>query len=118
MVSRLTNACLLSAMIAGLGCEKAKAPSVSACELLAQERNACDASVQECSGELAECNAGCVVGLACVDLLDPSREPGAIACLSHCAPKFTCNDGTSIPKAWKCDNKLDCADGEDEGECE
>lgn len=100
-----------------VACEEPKPADVSACELLAQEREACDAPVKDCKGELAECEAACKLGLECEDLIDPSKEPGASACLAHCAPKFTCDDGSSIPEMWKCDHNLDCADGEDEEQC-
>lgn len=121
-MSRFQRAWLLTVAWATLGlvaCEAPKQePEVQACELLRTELDACDAAAQECEGELAECNAGCVVGLGCQDLVDPAKEPGALACLAHCAPKFTCDDGSKIPAAWKCDRKIDCADEEDEAQCD
>lgn len=98
-------------------CEGAQPQSVGACELLAKERAVCDASVQACDDELDECNAACVVGLGCIDLLDPAHEPGAIACKARCAPKFACDDGSEIRQEWVCDNRADCARGEDEEQC-
>lgn len=98
-------------------CDEAEPPTVGPCELLAKERAACDASVQACEGELDECNAACLLGLGCVDLLDPANEPGAIACKARCAPKFTCDDGSQIRREWVCDKREDCAQGEDEKQC-
>lgn len=100
-----------------VACEEPKPAQVSACELLAEEREACDAPAKECQGEDDECEAGCKLGLECEDLIDSSKEPGAILCLAHCAAKFTCNDGSSIPEKWKCDDNVDCPDGEDEDAC-
>jgi hypothetical protein len=99
-------------------CDATQTPGDNACELLAAEREACDASVPACEGELDECRASCLVGLACADLIDPTNEPGALACIDHCAPKFTCDDGTVIRAAWRCDGTTaDCAGGEDERQC-
>jgi hypothetical protein len=104
-------------LLVAMGCEDAPEPAVSACELLAQQRRACDASVETCRSEFEVCEADCVLGLACAELLEPMQEPGASACIQRCEPKFTCANGDNIPKRWTCDDKLDCAGGEDEQGC-
>lgn len=92
-------------------------PEPNACQQLSELRKACELDEQACVTEQDECQASCYVGWGCEELVSPWADPGVLACLWNCSPRFSCADGSEIYATFRCDGEADCADAEDEADC-
>lgn len=107
--------CLLCVACAEDGQAPALGPT--ACEWVHAKRQSCCLEAFECGSAYDECHAKCLVGWGCAEQADPGSDPGIAACLWNCAPRFTCDDGSEIYAAFRCDGEGDCAGSEDEKNC-
>jgi hypothetical protein len=107
--------CSAVAACADDGAEPSSEPS--ACEQVNAKRRSCGLEKFACETEYEKCFAECLVGWGCAEQEQPDIDPGITACSWACSPRFTCDDGTEIYGAFRCDGEGDCADSEDEADC-
>ena len=59
-----------------------------------------------------QCMQRCTEGATCTQLKEAycaeSTSNAFVLCMRACAPTFLCNDGTTIPEAFRCDGTPDC----------
>src|SRR5690606_6525152 len=92
-------------------------PRVDACKQVNAKRRSCGVAELDCKSDFDACFAECLMGFGCAEQAQPYIDPGLTACSWACAPRFTCNDGSEIYDAFRCDGEGDCRDSEDEEDC-